>query len=83
MFDSSPCVMLCEQKVQISYIIRENGTQKQLKKTEIYGTNLCVKSQMSFSLTYKHRCVVHSHRVQSSSNTLIAEIYINHISRNF
>ena len=37
---------------------------------------------MSFDLTYKHQCVVHSHRVQGSSNTLtIDNTYLSHIKR--
>ena len=32
-----------------------------------------MKCQMTFGLTYKHHCVVHSHRFQDSSKSLIAD----------
>ena len=37
---------------------------------------------MSFGLTYKHRCVVHSHRAKATQNILIADAtYLIHIRK--
>ena len=82
MCDSSPCVMVCEQGVEKSHKILEETVQNKPAKTELCGTKLCVKYQMSFGLIYKHRCVVHSQRVQGSSNSLIADnTYQSHIKK--
>ena len=81
MCDSSPCVMVCEYGVEKSHNILEKK-QKTHTKTNICGTKLCVKCQMSFGLTYKHRCVVHSHKATASPNTLIGDkTYLTHIEK--
>ena len=63
----SPCVIVCEQNAQTSHIKHEKGTQK---KNGNCGTKWCLKCQMSYGLTYKHR-VVHSHQVQGLLKTYI------------
>ena len=73
MCNSSPCVMVCEQGVEKSHNILEKSVRKKPTKTEICGTKLCVKCQMGFGLTYKHRCVVHSHRAKATQNNLITD----------
>ena len=79
MCDGSPCAMICKQKHHIIYLRKR---YKKRTKTKICGTKLSVKCHMSFSLTYKHCCVVHSHRVQGSSNTLIADnTYQSHFKK--
>ena len=82
MCNSSPCVMVCEQGVEKSHNILEKSVQKKPTKTKICGTKLCVKYQMSFGLTYKHRCVVHSHRAKATQNTLISyNTYLTHAKK--
>ena len=43
MFDTSPCVIVCKQKVQTSHIIFEKGTRKKPTKIEICENKLCMK----------------------------------------
>ena len=82
MCDSSPCIMVCKQGVKKSHNIFEDTVQKKLPKTEICGTKLYVKCQVSFGLTYKKSCAVHSHRGKGSSNSLIADnTYLTHIKK--
>ena len=82
MCDSSPCIMVCEQEVEKSHNILEKKVRNKSTKTEIYRTKLFVKCQMSIGLTYKHCCVVHSHRTEGAQNILISDnTYQSHIKK--
>ena len=75
------CYGLRTKSANITYYTCEKNT-KTLIKSEFYGTKLCVNCQNSFDLIYKHRFVVHSHRVQGSSNYLITDnTYQSHVKK--
>ena len=78
MCGSSPCVMVLKK----SNITLEKSTQKKTTMSEICGSKLRIKCHKTFGLAYKHRFVVHSHKVQGSSNLLIVDgTYQSHIKK--
>ena len=82
MCDKSPCVMVCEQGVEKAHNILEKTKGKKNNKIPNLWNQIMCKMPNDFGLTYKHRCMVHSHRAKGLSNTLIADYtYLMHTKK--
>ena len=64
------CALVCKQKDKKSYMVQSQNNDKTI--TNICGILLCMTYQISFGITNKHRCAIHTNMIP---NELDAKAY--------
>ena len=61
------CALVCKHKDKKSHILQSQNNGKTI--FNICGTSLCMTCQISFGITNKHRCAIHTHTILNDSDT--------------
>ena len=60
------CALVCKHKDKKSHMVQSQNYGKII--TNVCGTSLCMTCQISFGITNKHQCAIHTHMIPNEFN---------------